>query len=200
MALEDILESLDAEARKQSADIIDRAQSQAEKLIAEAKEDAGQILAASKKAAIENLRSQEAKVLLEARFKAKKRVAEAKEVLTDKVFAEAQSRIASMWSRPIYKEVFKHLVREALGENNNSHSGLTVQVSPRDVDLAKDFFSSKRLSNNVRIVGRDDIKSGVAMVVDGGRKTGINTLESRFQKVQKLLRTKVGATLFDDDN
>lgn len=200
MALEDILESLDAEARKQSADIIARAQGQAEKLIAEAKEDAEQILAASKKAAVENSRSQEAKVLLEARFKAKKRVAEAKEVVIDKVFAEAESRIVSMRSGSIYSKVFKHLAREALGENSNGQAGLTLHVNPGDVNIAKAFFASERPANNVQIVGRDDIKSGVAMLLDGGRKTGINTLESRLQKAKKLLRTKVGATLFDDHN
>jgi len=57
MALEDILEALEAEEKKQSEDIIARAQIQAAKLIAEAKEDAEEIMAASAKAAMENLRS-----------------------------------------------------------------------------------------------------------------------------------------------
>ena len=87
-----------------------------------------------------------------------------------------------------------------LREIGDGHSGLTLEVSQDDVALAKAFIASEHTSNNVRVVSRDDINSGVAMLVEGGRKTGVNTLESRFQKAQKLLRTRVGATLFNDDN
>lgn len=200
MALEDILESLETEAKKQSDDIIARAKDQAARLNAEAKEEAEEILVASKKAAVENLRSQEAKILLEARFKAKKIVAEAKEGLIDKVFAEVEGLISSARSRPVYEDIFRRLAGEALRESHSGDGGLTLEVSPDDVALAQAFVASERPSNNVRVTGRDHIKSGVAMLVEGGRKTGINTLESRFQRAKHLLRTKVGAILFDDDN
>ena len=201
MALEDILEALEAEEKKQSEDIIARAQIQAAKLIAEAKEDAEGILAVSAKAAMENLRSQEAKILLDSRFKAKKRVAEAKELLISQVFARAESLITSARHTSIYEKVFKRLARETfLREIGDGHSGLTLEVSQDDAALAKAFIASEHTSNNVRVVSRDDINSGVALLTEGGRKTGVNTLESRFQKAQKLLRTRVGATLFNDDN
>jgi V/A-type H+/Na+-transporting ATPase subunit E len=195
MALEDILESLETEAQKQSQEILDRANSQAAKLVAEAKEDAAQTLAAAEQAGAENARSQTAKLLLEARFKAKKIIAGAKEELIDEAFANAERLIGSARDGDAYPDILTHLAREAV-EQDHGGAGLTLQVNPADETVIQQWLEA-RPGNSITVQGSADIKSGVAMAVDGGGKTGINTLESRFEKAKRMLRTRVGVILFD---
>ncbi len=203
MALDDILKSLEAEAAGQGADIIARAENQAARIIAEAKEDSEKILEASKEAAARNLRSQEAKILLEARFKTKKQTAKVKEELINKVFTRAEELMASFPDHPEYEDVFKHLALEAFQGKDLSGSESTIMVNQRDVGLAESFITSKNMSGttfgNMRISESDEIKSGISINVDGGRKTCLNTLESRLAKAKQLLRTSVGKVLFNDD-
>ncbi|HEB13052.1 MAG TPA: hypothetical protein ENI11_05205 [Actinobacteria bacterium] len=204
MALDDILKSLETEADEQSADILARAESQATRIIAEAQEDSQKIISASKETGAENLRSQEAKILLEARFKARLKIAEAKEELIDEVFARVEELIVSFPDRPDYEDVFKHLALEAFqGSNLDGHES-TVKVNSRDVGLAESFVAGKNMSGKnlgpIRISDSDEINSGVAIVADGGRRTGLNTLESRLTKAKQLLRPSVGATLFNDNS
>ncbi len=204
MALDDILKSLEAEADGQCAAIIERAKSQAERIIAEAKEDSEKILAISNETGVQSLRSQESKILLEARFKAKKLTAETKEELIDQVFARAEELIVSFPDRSDYEDIFKHLALEALQGNDLSESESTVEVNPRDIELAEAFIAKQKMSGtnfgNMRVSASDAINSGVSIVVDGGRKTGLNTLESRLTKAKELHRTSVGAALFNDDS
>jgi vacuolar-type H+-ATPase subunit E/Vma4 len=198
MALEDILESLETEAQKQSQEIIDRAKSQAAKLIAEAKEDAAQTLAEAEKSGAESARSQASKVSLEARFKAKKVIAGAKEELIDEAFGRAERLIGAARGTAAYPDILKHLAVEAV-EQDHRGAGLTLRVNPDDEAVIKQWLAS-RPGNNIAVRGSADIKSGVAMVVDGGGKTGVNTLESRFEKAKRMLRTRVGVVLFDGDD
>lgn len=204
MSLEDIVESLETEAKKQCADILARAESQTKRIIEEAADDAAEVGKAAKITARESLRSQEGKILLEARFKAKKHVSEAKEKAIDHVFEKVQDSIALVPGLPSYENIFRQLATGALQGATDIHAQIVLKVNARDVGLAESWVETKIVSEkgyeNIQIVESDDIDSGVAMVVDSGRKTGINTLEARLARAKQLLRTRVGAILFDDNH
>lgn len=200
MALEDILESLEEEARKRSADIMNRAKNQAAELMAEAGRDVVQIRESLGADAAERLRSQEAKILLEARFQAKKRVAEAKENLVEEVFTETERVVASLPEHAHYPRVFHFLTAELVKAAGNNGAPAVFKVNRRDVPLAEE--EARRLGTNgsIKVESDPTVVAGVAMAIDGGRKTGVNTLASRLAKAKQTLRTKVGAVLFDVDN
>lgn len=200
MALEDILESLEEEARKQSADIMSRAKTQADDLMAEAERDVAQIRESTGAEAAERLRSQEAKMLLEARFQAKKRVAEAKEKLVEEVFAEAGSMVGALPEHVSYPSVFRFLTAELVKAAGNNGAAAVLKVSSRDVSLAEEAALKFGTDGSIKVESDPSVVAGVAMAIDGGRRTGVNTLDSRLAKARQTLRTRVGAVLFDVDN
>ena len=204
MSLEDIVKSLETEAKKQCADILERAESQAKRTIEEAGEDVAAIGRAAKVTAREGLHSQEGKILLEARFKAKKHVSEAKEKMIDQVFEKVKGAITLVPGLPSYENIFRQLATGALQGAGNNHSEIVLKVNARDVNLAESWVDTKIVSEknyeNIQIVESADIDSGVAIVVDNGRMTGTNTLEARLARAKQLLRTRVGAILFNDNH
>jgi V/A-type H+-transporting ATPase subunit E len=180
-------EQLKEEAQAKADEIRKRAQEQAEK-------ERQAILERAKQEA-ERLRGQ---VVATAQLKARTTQLEHREKLMDKVFEAARQRIPSLQKRSDYAKLSAELLREALIQLNASDAQVradeaTMKFLKKEADdIAKEL--------NAKITFGDPLESGTGVLVDtsDGRLHYDNTLETRLNRFQSVLRSSVYQVLMGE--
>ena len=137
----------------------------------------------------ERLRGQ---VVATAQLKARTLQLEHREILLDKVFDAAQQKLSSIQKRPDYDQIAVQLLREALIQLKADHAEIRADdATLKSLKTQTLEQISKELSAHLS-VGKA-LESGLGVVVDAseGRLHYDNTLETRLNRLQNVLRSSV---------
>jgi vacuolar-type H+-ATPase subunit E/Vma4 len=181
-------EEIQEEARAKAEAIRQRAQVEAEAernaILERARQDA------------ERLRSQ---VVATAQLKARTSQLEHREKLLEKVFEGARQRLSSLQKRADYGQVMEKLLREAITQLNAGSAEVRAdEATQKSLDVKVLEKISKEL--NAKISMGKSLEAGTGVVVDtsDGRLHYDNTLETRLNRLQSVLRSSVHQVLMGE--
>lgn len=121
-------------------------------------------------------------------------MAEKNEALRE-VFKLASLKIAELYDSQTYKEIFKRLVKDAIEKANSKE--VTLRISRIDLavweSLKQDFPAS------MSVVLYDGPKGTVVVEIDDGSQSIDNSIETRIQTAQDLMRRELVEILFDGE-
>lgn len=181
-------EQMQVEAKQQAEAIRKRAQEQAESerkvTLERAREDA------------ERLRSQ---ATATAQLKARSSELEHREKVLDNVFAEVKKRLGDVKARPDYDAIASMLLREALTQLRVNKAEIRADEATQKA-LKKGALDqiAKELKGEFTIGGGLDEGTGVVVDASGGKIHYDNTLETRLNRLQSVLRASVYKVLMGE--
>ena len=191
MALEDIFNALEEQAKVDCDEILNGARQQAESIARDCEAECEALTNRHVEQREREVRAQLAQGLNAARLEAKKLVAGVKEEAVGRSFDSANKALAGVRSGSDYPSLFRGLLEEATA---GVQGDLVVLVDPADVELGRDTLSGLGLSGEVK--GDISTAGGVVVVTAGGRISRRNTLEDRLGKVRKAAQAQVAEILF----
>lgn len=191
MALEDIFNALEEQARADCDQILIGAREQAESIARDCEADCEAVKKRHLEQREREVRSEVAQGINAARLEAKKQVAAVKEEAVSRAFENARAALGKVRSAGDYKSLFRSLLEEAAA---GIDGGFDVLVDPADVELGKETLSALGLSGEVK--GELSTTGGVVVTMAGGRISRRNTLEDRLAKVRKGAQAQVAEILF----
>lgn len=183
--------------------ILLEAKSDAEQIQADAKEKANavrqqaQLRAESERKEIleharheaERIRSQ---VVATAQMKARTLQLEHREKLLDKVFNAAKEKLSGLQKRPDYDKIAAELIREALVQLKVDQAEIRVDAATQKVLKDQALTNiSKELKTQLSVGKALDNGIGIVIDADSGRLHYDNTLETRLNRLQSVLRSAV---------
>jgi vacuolar-type H+-ATPase subunit E/Vma4 len=203
MSLETILSAIEASGESRLAQLqqetetrIAQIQDEAEQKATGRKEEARQI-------ALNPVASERARRLHQARLEALNTVAAAREKLIAATLEQTRTHLMELRSEPIYPQVLKGLLAEAiwvLGEEEInytlSENGRQpwLEIDARDEALVRDVMSD--LDIGLAVKSTQDCWGGVSACSGDGRIIVTNTLEARLEQALPYLRQDL-ATFFE---
>ncbi|MCC6501205.1 MAG: V-type ATP synthase subunit E [Anaerolineales bacterium] len=181
-------EQMQVEAKQQAEAIRKRVQEQAESerkvTLERAREDA------------ERLRSQ---ATATAQLKARSSELEHREKVLDNVFVEVKKRLGDVNARPDYDAIASLLLREALTQLRVNKAEIRADEATQKA-LKKGALDqiAKELKGEFTISGGLDEGAGVVVDASGGKIHYDNTLETRLNRLQSVLRASVYKVLMGE--
>lgn len=183
--------------------VMREAQTEAEQILVQAREDARKILEdaqvqaeAERKVILERASQEEERTrrqaIAAAQIKARTLQLKKREEILNKVFKEARQQLSSLQQWSDYDQIVRHLLREALTRLETDSA--LIQADEVTLQFLKDEVLeqvSKEL--NVKLQVKDTLKQGIGVVVEtaDGRRRFDNTLEVRLDRMQDTLRASV---------
>ncbi len=199
-----IIANIKADAQAKSDEIISKATTESEKILAD-----GEITAQNEQQAILDAAEKQAdmkyqQIVSEAKVNSRRKELEAREELIEKAFRVASEKIEKQASENSaeYVESLKNMIKDASLQVGGNQ--LEILVRADDVDNVKSFIGevSDYVSNETGsevsfIIGEpiDIIGGAVVKTVDGEVEVK-NTIEARMLRYRKYLRSEVAKTLF----
>lgn len=199
-----IIANIKADAQAKSDEIISKATTESEKILAD-----GEITAQNEQQAILDAAEKQAdmkyqQIISEAKVNSRRKELEAREELIEKAFRVASEKIEKQASENSaeYVESLKNMIKDASLQVGGNQ--LEILVRADDVDNVKSFIGevSDYVSNETGsevsfIIGEpiDIIGGAVVKTVDGEVEVK-NTIEARMLRYRKYLRSEVAKTLF----
>lgn len=192
-----IIERIKEDADKEAEAILVEARKEAEAILEEARRKAEQrkrdIIAKGEKEA-ELLRQ---RIVANAKLKARKSGLDAKEELISAVFKEAEKELSRVASTREYKNILSGLIKEGV-----TSVGEDAEVIGREEDegllqagILRDL--GKELGINITLSPEKiDSIGGVIVRSKSGRVEVNNTFETRMQRMQDALRSRIAKILF----
>lgn len=191
MALEDIFNALEEQARADCDQILRTAREQAAFIGTDCEADCEAIRRRHVDQREREVRAQVAQGINAARLEAKKKVAAVKEQAVSTAFEDARAALAKVRSNGEYVGLLKMLLEEATA---GVEGPFEVRVDSADVALATDALGMLGLSAEVR--GDLSTAGGVVVTTEGGRISRRNTLEDRLNKIRQSSQAQVAEILF----
>lgn len=183
---------LEKEAAAEIERVLADARTQAEQLVAQAAEEAQTYLAAQRQRLDAERKAAQVRAQSAAQVKASALILQAKDQAIAEVFAAAEAELSRVQQdRSRYAAVLRGLIREAAGGLTGR---ITVEVNPKDLDLARQAVKELKLDAEVRPA--DDVSGGARLISDDGRFIVENTLVSRVERVKALLTPEIAALLW----
>ena len=180
MALQDILDAMDASSGKLCASIRQEAEEKAKAPMERAKE---QLQAVRQKLLDEaEVRAQnyQSRVFADVRRMDRKNTAMAIAAMIGQVLGEASRSLQSARSDPKYPAFLEKLVREAV---LNIPQRIRLCVDPRDTDLAAQIAAHQ--SSTISIHPEITTNGGIIASSEDGRITIRNTVETRLKEIER---------------
>jgi vacuolar-type H+-ATPase subunit E/Vma4 len=200
MALDNILQALEAEANQHIAELEQAAQTELAAIRTQAQANAEaarqQQLAAIKLP----IRTERTRLLNQAKLEALQRVLDTREALISSVLEEAGRRLAALPGLASYPVLLQQLTQEAV-EALDGVGRLHVRVAKRDLALMNRIVEQLALSAVVEEnLDREPAEwGGVVVTSTDGRISLINTLATRLERVARLYRARIAELIFDDE-
>jgi vacuolar-type H+-ATPase subunit E/Vma4 len=200
MALDNILQALEAEANQHIAELEQAAQTELAAIRTQAQANAEaarqQQLAAIKLP----IRTERTRLLNQAKLEALQRVLDTREALISSVLEEAGRRLAALPGLASYPVLLQQLTQEAV-EALDGVGRLHVHVAKRDLALMNRIVEQLALSAVVEEnLDREPAEwGGVVVTSTDGRISLINTLATRLERVARLYRARIAELIFDDE-
>lgn len=195
MALENILQALEAEAAKKIAAIKGEALAEVEKIQSQARAEAAAIRRQQLEAARVRLQTEQARILNLARQKALQRVLGTREELIRAALDQAARELAALSDTEEYVLVLQQLLKESL-ETLGGAGPFKLWVQRQDVELLEQIIAKMDVQATVEanLTGEgqwDAELGGLITATPDGRIRLINTLETRLQRVATLYRAQI---------
>ncbi|MBE0477325.1 MAG: V-type ATP synthase subunit E [Coriobacteriia bacterium] len=191
MALEDIFQALEEQAKADCDQILSGARDQAASIAADCEVECDAIRRKHVEQREREVRAQVGQALNAARLDARKAVAAMKEEAVGRVFDNTREALGSVRSSGEYASLFRSLLEEAV---SGVDGPFEVLVDPADVALAGE--SLRGLGLNAEVRGEISTAAGVIVTTDDGRVSRRNTLEDRLDKVRQSAQARVAEILF----
>lgn len=186
----DEAEQIKSEAKEKAEAIRRRAQEQAEQerrtILDRAREDA------------ERLRGQ---AVATAQLKARSQQLTNREQLLDRVFKTVRERLADLQKRPDYEEIAALLLREALTQLRVNKAQVRADKTTQAI-LEKKALNELSKELKGEFTSADVLEEGTGVIVDAadGKLHYDNTLETRLQRLEGILRASVYKMLIGEQS
>ena len=200
-----IISTIKADAQAKSDEIISKATSESEKILAE-----GEVLAQNEKQAILDSGNKQAnmkyqQIISEAKVNARRKELEAREELIEKAFKVASEKIETQASENSadYVESLKVMIKDAAIQVGSNQLEVLVREDDVDnvlamVDEVSEYITKETGEETSFIIGDpiDIIGGAIVKTVDGEVEVK-NTIEARMLRYRKYLRSEVAKKLFE---
>ena len=204
MSLNNILESLEAEAGQQVAEIEQAAQAEIERIRVQAQAEAEAVRQKQMAASQVSLRIERTRLLNRARQSASQIILNARESLMDSTLTCAAERLAAFSATEAYPALLRHLTQEAISPLGPNQP-LYLHVRDRDVELMRRIVEELGLAATIVgdlagdcDSGRDNGCLGGLVVTTADERIRLtNTLRARLDRVAKLHRAQIAEVIFD---
>lgn len=190
MAIEDILKTLDEQAKADCQAVIAEAEEHAKLVLDDAQRNAETIHQNFARQVERVAKSDAAKLVNAARLEAKMEVSSARGDGVTSVFEAAEGKLAGL-RQADYDRLFGELAAEAL---EGVEGDVSVHVAQNDVDRARQAVEARGVSGEV--VGDLSTSGGLVVEAFGGRIIRRNTLEDRLERVSQIVQADVARVLF----
>jgi V/A-type H+-transporting ATPase subunit E len=191
MGLEEILQALEEEGKRDEREIKTRAEAEAKAILKRAEEEARRIEAGLIEEAKRKAEMEKTKLLNAARLYVKKELIKAKEEVLKEAVKEAEKGLVQLKSKSQYKEVLRKLTEEALEGINGK---VIVYVAKKDMPLMKKNLQEMQVDAEIR--SHLNSLGGVKVETADGSITVSNTLDTRLSQVSQVFRAEVVKLLF----
>ena len=171
MSYRELVDALQRECEEKTRKIWQEAETEAERIKADASKRIEEIKAGRERNQSEALRILTESILSEARGRARVTRLLAEKELSDRLYGIARNRLGHLRSEG-YGDIFSGLVNELPQRNWG-----TVKVNPRDRVLAETFLTHSEVVLDPAVVGGLEVNEK-----DGGLRV-VNTLEKRLERV-----------------
>ncbi|OLD40395.1 MAG: hypothetical protein AUI83_22240, partial [Armatimonadetes bacterium 13_1_40CM_3_65_7] len=172
--------------------ILGEARSQAERLVAEAKQEAQEYLTTQRQQLEAERKAAEVRALSAAQVRASALVLQARDEAIHEVFRIAEEELARLQQDKVrFGPIVRGLIKEASGALSGR---ITVEANPKDLDLVKQAVRDLKLDAEVKAA--DDVSGGVRLGSGDGRFIVENTLTSRVERVKTFLAPEIAALLW----
>lgn len=193
MSLENILEAVEEEGRRQVAGIEESARFEIERIQTQAQQEADAVRRRQLEAIQGPLQAERARLLNQARLEAVRIVMGSRQALIASALAAAGRRLEALPDTESYPPVLRRLALEsaaALG----GESGLRLRVVNRDLDLMNRIAREEGLA--AVIEGGLQAAGGLVATSPDGRIRVVNTLEERLRQAARLHPRRIAEILF----
>lgn len=195
MPINEMLAALEQEGKEHCQKILADARAQAKQKIKETEEAGLELEKQLVAEADSKLEKERSKAFKEANFSVNKSIIEKKEELIKQLFKKLNDTFQSRMQASS-ADTFKKLAIEAIDRVKTGRKEVIVSVNKKDIENAKRVFNQLdveyKVDNNLNTIGGLIIKSA------DGKITVNNTLESRAQKAQQLLKPQIITLLFGE--
>jgi V/A-type H+/Na+-transporting ATPase subunit E len=146
----------------------------------------------------DRLRSQ---TVSSAQLKARTMQLESREKLLDRVFQAAKEKLADIQKRPDYDQLAAMLLREALVQLRVNQAEIRADPATRAI-LEKKALNDISSELKGKFTLADNLEEGTGVVVEAaeGKLHYDNTLETRLQRLQSILRASVYKILMGEQS
>jgi vacuolar-type H+-ATPase subunit E/Vma4 len=183
--------------------VMREAQSEAEQILSQAKEDALKIMQdaqvqaeAERKAILERASQEEERTrrqaIAAAQIKARTLQLKKREEILDKVFGEARQQLSSLQQWSDYDRTVRNLLSETithLGTSSALIQADEVTLQYLTAEVLEEI--SKELNVKLQVKGPLNQGTGVVVETEDGRRRFDNTLDTRLDRMQDALRASV---------
>ncbi|MDH7509694.1 MAG: V-type ATP synthase subunit E [Methanolinea sp.] len=189
--------------------ILSDAKTEADRILKKAGEEAGLVIEKARKEAEKQgrqVRTGEeektaqacAQILSQSRIEARKISRSAREKAIKEVFERAKVEIGKIRENPRYPDIFFRLASE--GIRILGHDRVELEVHPADRPLAEKFISKwcenpGECTLSIRTIMTN---GGVIVSVPGGTVKVNNTVEARFERMEREIAARVARILFQE--
>ncbi len=194
MALKNILEAMELQARAEIVRLKAQAETEASAIVAKAEQEAKATKERYLASAVGRLHGERWRKLNRAKLAAIREVAAARERLIEGVFAAAQKQLAGLRESHEYPECLNRLAGEIV---NGFGPKFRVSVDARDETLMRRIAAEMKIE--AEISGGLSTAGGLEASTPDGRVTITNTVESRLKLSQRQLRAKIVALLLSEN-
>lgn len=213
MSLEHILQTLEAEAQRQIAEIEQAAEADVKHILNQAQAEAGVVRQKHLAASQASLQVERTRLLNRAKQQASQAVLREREAVISSALAATRECLAALSNANTYPPLLWQLTQEAV-DMLGREEPLCLHVREQDVELMqriagemglsasvagdlKEFFPSGQIhfspaEQNGQFLG------GLAVTVTAGRVTLNNTVEARLFRVSNLYRAQIAEIIFHE--
>lgn len=195
MALEDILNKINADARAEADSLLSVARAEADSIREKARRDAGEMHAELMEKAKERALHRADRIRVLARLDQRKDVLKEKKRLVDEVFERAKGHILSLPPRA-YLELLKPLILEAVESGKEEIIPASSQkhlFTPEFLKSLNDALGPEK--GHLRLSDEAGNFTGGFVLREGNRETNL-TLESLIDSQREALEPQVARILF----
>lgn len=189
MSLQAILDAIHASGDSQVRDIETQAQAHADAILAEAHLKAERIWQDAHDRVVSQATRDSVRIIQQARIEALQIVGTVRETLVDDALEVTRSHLAGLRADPLYPDVLRLLIEEALQELSTSLTDSErpqLAADPRDRVLNERIL--RQMACDVTVSYDLDCHGGIIARSADGRVVVYNTLEGRLERALQYLR------------
>jgi len=194
MPIDDLLQSVEVSAKERMQEILDRAKSESEDIIKEAKLREETLRKQHLEDAKKTVDFERVKTTTALKEEQKMRISKVKDEIFQRAFSDTRKKLLSMRNDPSYEATLQALTREVLGEMEGKEA--TIHIDRRDESLTRKILSDLKV--NSKIVTDLDCSGGLTIQSSDGTFTVLNTFESRLERAKELIRSDIFSILYGE--